>query len=234
MMTMPSFSPAAALARTGLYRKQLAMPATAQFIACGEGAIAGAYHGDEQAQARRCGLVDLTPLARTGFRGNNAAAHLQNAGWPVPAQPNQLAQTAAGELVLRLSQREFWVLGALADAGAAIDVLNAAPRPDTACYPLFCRDSHAWLLLSGEHCAAVMAKLCGVDLRVAAFAEGSIAQTSVARINAIIASHRVNGVPAFSILCDSGYLSYLWDVLLDAMDEFGGAPVGTQSLMPGA
>lgn len=234
MMTLSTLSPAASLARTGLYRKQLALQAQTQFLACGEGAIAGTYQAGEQAQARRCGLLDLTPLARTGLRGNNAAAQLQNNGWPVPAQPNQLAQTAAGELVLRLSPREFWVLGALADNGAAIDVLNdalnAAERPDAGCYPLFCRDSHAWLLLTGEHCAAVMAKLCGVDLRASAFAEGSIAQTSVARINAIIASHTVNGVAAFSILCDSGYLSYLWDVLLDAMDEFGGAPVGIQSL----
>lgn len=225
-MNASSVSPAAVLARTGLYRKL----ADAEFTGCGESALASTFSADDSGQATRCGLMDLTPLARTGFRGNNAAAHLQAAGYPVPEKANMAAVVAQGETVLRLSQREFWVLGSLADDGASLTVLNAAARPDSGCYPLFCMDSHGWLLLSGELRAAVMAKLCGVDMRESAFPAGSIAQTSVARINAIIASHEVNGVPVFSILCDSGYVAYLWDVLLDAMQEFGGTPVGSSAL----
>lgn len=231
-MNTSEFLPQHALARTSLYRKQQGING-AEFMPCGEGAVVSRFHSDSsiKKQFSRCALTDLTALARTGFRGQNAAAHLSSAGFSIAEKPNQFSTGPQGELVLRLSLREFWVLGGLADQGQSISALNAAPRPDSACYPLFCRDSHGWLLLSGEHCAAVMAKLCGVDLRSSAFPPGSIAQTSVARINAIIVSHGVNGVPAFSLLCDIGYLPYLWDVLLDAMDEFGGKPVGYADLM---
>ncbi len=37
-------------------------------------------------------------------------------------------------------------------------------------------------------------------------------------------------VPAYAVLSDSSLAEYLWDVLVDAMIEFGGRPVGVASL----
>lgn len=71
-----------------------------------------------------------------------------------------------------------------------------------------------------------MAKLCGVDLRPQTFAPGSVARISVIVINAAIAE-----LPALHILCDRASASYFWDALLDAMAEFGGQPVGIDSLL---
>ncbi|MCV6590290.1 MAG: sarcosine oxidase subunit gamma [Marinobacterium sp.] len=181
-------------------------------------------------QAMQAGLLDLSVLPRTGFRGLNAAAHLQAAGLPVPAKPNQASVADSGELVLRLSQKEFWVLGNLADEGARIDSLNQQPLPDSNCYPLYCQDSHAWLTLTGAHLPAIMAKVCGVDLREEAFPLGSIAQTSAARINVVIVNHQINGLPCFTVLCDSAAAEYLWECLLDAMGEFGGEVIGSGAL----
>ena len=49
-------------------------------------------------------------------------------------------------------------------------------------YPVPRADSHCWFALSGLHAAEMFAKICGVDLRAHRFAEGAIAQTSVARM----------------------------------------------------
>ncbi|MCH2338996.1 MAG: sarcosine oxidase, partial [Pseudomonas sp.] len=93
------------------------------------------------------------------------------------------------------------------------------------------QDSHAWLLLTGAHVSEVMAKLCGVDLRPQAFAPGSVAQTSAARISVIVIHAPIAELPALHIFCDRASACYFWDALLDAMAEFGGQPVGIDSLL---
>jgi len=223
---MSSMTLAAAAARSTLYTR---FP-EAQLSPCADSCIASRFSADDTERAARCGLMDLTPLVRSGFRGAGAEAYLSACELPVPEKPNLAAATDTGELVLRLSQREFWVLGSLKDMGQKVAELASAPVPDSGCYPLFCQDSHSWFTLTGQAGAAVMAKLCAVDMRDGVFPELSIAQTSVARINAVVVRHSINGTPAFSLLFDSGYAPYMWEVLLDAMAEFGGAPVGSSAL----
>lgn len=182
-----------------------------------------------QDQASNSGLSDLSNLLRTGFRGLNSADHLRSADLPIPVKPNQVEVSANGELVLRLSQKEFWILAnpnAQRAGHASIDKILAANTPKQQCFPLYCQDSHAWMLLSGKHLSHIMAKLCGVDLSIAAFPVGSIAQTSAARVNVIVVHHQFNDQSCFSLLCDSAAAEYLWDCLLDAMQEFGGKEVG--------
>jgi len=77
----------------------------------------------------------------------------------------------------------------------------------------------------------VLAKLCGVDLRPAAFPVGAVAQTSAARINVIIINLAEGELPCLQTLCDRASLSYFWDALLDAMAEFGGQPAGIDALL---
>ena len=224
-MTDTMVTPGDTLARSGLYRKI----ADAEFLSTPESAIAASYSADDSEQARNCGLCDLTPVIRTGWRGKTVAEHLQSLGYPVPENPNQALTKDSGETLVRLSRTEFWVLGSLQDMGTAVTEAARQPSLGSDCYPLFCQDSHAWLMLSGDHCAGVMAKLCGVDMRAQSFPPGSVAQTSVARINAIVVHHQVAGTDVFSLLFDAGYHAYLWDVLQDAMAEFSGAPVGVRA-----
>ena len=76
----------------------------------------------------------------------------------------------------------------------------------------------------------MFAKLCGVDLAVQSFPNGSVAQTSVARLSAIVIRHDIGNAVAFSILADSASAEYLWDCLIDAMDEFSGVICDIESL----
>ncbi|WP_369987038.1 sarcosine oxidase subunit gamma [Pseudomonas xanthosomatis] len=167
-----------------------------------------------------CTLTDLTAVARVGFRGADSAVYLQARGYRLPAQPNQAERQGDGAWVARLSQTEYLLLGALADHGAPVAALEAQWVLDdnTRNYLLPRQDSHAWLQLAGEQASAVMAKLCGVDLREGAFAVGSVAQTSAARINVIV----VNTGGALQLLFDRPSLNYFLGAVEDAMAEFEG------------
>jgi sarcosine oxidase subunit gamma len=114
-----------------------------------------------------------------------------------------------------------------------ISRLDQAWSLDTAglCFQVPRRDSHAWLHLSGPQVPALFAKICGVDLRPKAFADLAIAQTSVARLSAIvIRDDRGGSTPQFHLLADSASAIYLWDSLVDAMAEFAGSIAGYASL----
>ncbi|MFG3499703.1 sarcosine oxidase subunit gamma [Pseudomonas sp. NPDC047963] len=215
--------------RSPLYRKH----AGAQLRQLGETTVVARYSGnDERAQLERCGLIDLSNLARAGFRGSDAAAYLRARGYQLPERPNQALAQPDGGLVARLSKTEYLLLGSLDDVGLRVAQEEAAWQlSDQANYLLPRQDSHAWLLLTGAHVSEVMAKLCGVDLRPQAFAPGSVAQTSAARISVIVIHAPIAELPALHIFCDRASACYFWDALLDAMAEFGGQPVGIDSLL---
>lgn len=174
-----------------------------------------------------CALTDLTDVARVGFRGGDSAAYLQQRGYRLPQQPNQAVLQDDGGWVARLSQAEYLLLGSLADEGARVAAAEAEWVQDAQRnYLLPRQDSHAWLQLSGVHGSAVMAKLCGVDLRAEAFPVGAVAQTSAARINVIVVNVGSEERPALQLLFDRASLAYLRDAMLDAMGEFDGGLIG--------
>ncbi|WP_278387964.1 sarcosine oxidase [Pseudomonas oryzihabitans] len=187
--------------------------------------------GDEAALLQRGGLADLSNLPRFGLRGPAAAGHLQGQGYVLPERPNQALRQATGEWLLRLSQSEYLLLGALADGGARVAALEAAAADlGPGCYPLPRQDSHAWLILTGTQLPALFAKLCGVDLGKP-FAVGQVVQTSVARLNAILLNAGDGALPHVHLLCDRASAHYLWCVLLDALEEFDGGALGGAALL---
>ena len=161
-------------------------------------------------------IHDLTKRHRWGLRGQGAAEALRIQGWDLPEQPNRLVASTNQSFVMALSQLEFWVLDPHNDAAA----LTMGNDFTTDAYPLFCQSSHAWLVLEGNQKPALMAKLCGVDLRADAFNMGDVAQTQMALINCIIARHDLAGNDVFSIFVDQSYAEYALEALLDARQEF--------------
>ena len=180
----------------------------------------------------QCSIVDLTNLSRVGFRGQDAATYLSSFGFQLPEQPNQALQQEDGCWVLRLSFTEYCVLGSLQDFGERVSHLEQAWQMDErANYLLPRQDSHAWMQITGVHISDVMAKLCAVDMRSEVFGVGQIAQTSVARINAIVLNASDHDIQKLNILCDRAAALYLWGVLQDAIDEFDGEMVGINGFL---
>lgn len=228
--------PASQLRRSVVYR-QLAEAGAVFDVAAG-GAVATHYGDpDEEAEtARRLGVADLSVLPRTGFKGAGAAKWLAAQGVVLPGV-NEAAAQQDGSLAARIGPDDVLLLGGLDKVEVVsepLDRLNHAwaqtGGDDPRGYPVPRQDTHAWFVLTGEFAADMFAKLCAVDLRPQSFANHRIAQTSVARANAIVIRADLAQTLAYHLLVDSASADYYLPVLLDAMSEFGGGLVGYQAL----
>ena len=173
-------------------------------------------------------MVDLTPLPRLGFKGRGTIPAMRERGIAVEPVPNRVFRQADGGLCLVLAPSEILLLSNLRGTGAREVELETAWRLDDAerTYPVPRRDSHCWFALRGPDVPALFAKICAVDLRSAQFPDCSVAQTSVARLNAIVARADLGGTPLFHLLADSASALYLWNCLKDAGSEFGAGIAG--------
>lgn len=218
-----STTPEAFTRRSFVYPELVA--AGAEFVERGDCVVAGRIPGDDELPLA---LIDLSPLMRTGVKGPKAREYVTGQDWPVPEANNTAARHASGALVLRLGDNELLILADPRTDDAAVRELETA-MPGAGAWHAPRRDSHCWFLLRGEPTVDCLAKLCGVDLRRAAFPPGSIAQTSVARLNAIVCRDP-GDTTAFHLLADSATATWFLDVLLDAMGEFGGGMAGLEQL----
>lgn len=227
-----SVDPASIRVRGFLYRELAALgarfaevngSAAALELAAGEGA--------EREAARRLGLADVSALRRGGYKGWAALDWLRSQGVDIGANNTTVAQPD-GTRVARLADSEALILGDLDGQSALLDRVEAAWSIESAvgAYPVPRPDTNVWFAVTGEHAAAMMAKLCGVDLRPKSFADGAVAQTSVARMSAIVIRRDLGRTLAYDLIADSASAAYMWGCVTDAMAEFGGAPVGLAAL----
>lgn len=204
--------------------------AGATWMPAGEAAIADGL--GSVADARHLALADLSPLPRLGFKGRETIAVLQKRGVVLEAQPNRVFRQPDGGLCLVLAPGEVILLSSLTGDGAVLDALLTGWSLESGerTYPLLRGDSHAYMLVTGSKAPELFAKICGVDLRQDKFPDLSIAQTSVAKLSAIVARADIGGTLAFHILADSASALYFWDCLQDAALEFGTQVVGIQAI----
>ncbi|MEX2124458.1 MAG: hypothetical protein WD795_11250 [Woeseia sp.] len=221
-------------ARSFHYRTLLADGAHfAELSGCAIASSYGASIEEESARARELGLVDLSPLPRTGFRGRRALEWLKKAGLHVGDDNNFSWLQEDGSILARLADTEALLLGDLSNNSgtcAQLDSGVAEEEPES-CYHVPRRDLSAWFLVTGALADVMFAKLCGVDMRRAKLPSGMIAQTSIARMNAISIRSNLGDMPAYHLVFDSASADYLWRALKDAMTEFDGKPVGYDAIV---
>tara|TARA_B110000902_G_C14274135_1_gene574361 strand:- start:1128 stop:1820 length:693 start_codon:yes stop_codon:yes gene_type:complete len=225
----PFTRPASALRRSQLYRLQTEMGA--DFITLGDSVVVSHYQsmGHEKIQAQHLGLADLSTLPRSGFKGAAVPDWALSLGLVLPAEPNRAVVQADGTLVARLSQSELLLASNLEGLSQCITDADQAVLPERV-YDLPRSDSHSWLVLCGSQASATLAKVCGVDLRPHKFANGEIAQTSIAKINGVIVRNDLGDRLSYYIFSDSSSVEFLWNSLLDAMAEFNGTAIGIMAL----
>lgn len=183
---------------------------------------------DAAAIARRLAIADLSMLPRLGFKGRGTIEAMKKRDITVEATPNRAFRQANGGLCLVLGAGEVMLLANLRGEGEKLAAIEADWRieDEERTYPLLRQDSHFWLCVSGSEAPAMFAKLCAIDLRVDRFTNLEITQTSVARLNAIVARADLGKTPAFHVLADSASALYFSSCLIDAAREFGGRMVG--------
>ena len=186
----------------------------------------------DEAAAGGIVVADLSPFPRLGFKGRGTIPAIQARGIVAEATANRAFRQPDGGLCLVLAPGEVILLSNLNGDGERLAQLEADWRIEDAerTYPLSRRDSHAWLAVAGEATPEMFAKLCAIDLRSDKFADLAIAQTSIAKMSAILTRADMGTTPVFHLLVDSAAALYFCDCLLDAADEFGGRIVGLKAL----
>jgi sarcosine oxidase subunit gamma len=229
-------APIAFLRRSFVYRALQGLGARFGEVAGGAVAMDFGAAGAELERGRRMAIADLSPLPRTGFKGTGTVEWLTGQGLSIGPESNKGHLQSGGELALRLAPTEILLVDALAGTGTLPTRLNATwswgqERPRKLIgYPMPRSESHFWFAVTGAQAPSMFAKICGVDLRPQKFAPGAIAQTSVAKMSAIIVRHDAGTVPGFYLLADSASAEYMWACVVDAMAEFGGGPIGLTTL----
>lgn len=219
--------------RSFLYRELDALGAAFEEVnGCAAAMTCGSEAGAEAAQARSLALCDLSALKRAGYKGWSTADWLREQGVELGDDSNRAYPQADGTRIARLSPGEALLLGDLAGESPLIDRLADSWSMESAagCYRVPREDASCWLKITGEHAAAMFAKVCAVDLRPHNFDTNQIAQTNVARLNAIVIRDDLGPALAYDLLTDIASAVYLWHSLLDAMGEFDGKPVGLAAL----
>lgn len=178
-------------------------------------------------------IADLSPLPRLGFKGRGTIEAMKKRGVTVEAEPNRAFRQPDGGLCLVLAPGEVILLSNLKGEGAHFEeMLNTWRIEDEErTYPLLRRDSHAWFAVQGQSAPRMFAKICGIDLRTCKFPPLAIAQTSVAKMSAIIVRADDNTIPLYHVLADSAAAMYFWTSLFDAAQEFSSQVAGPDALL---
>ena len=182
----------------------------------------------------RLAIIDLSERPRLGFKGRGTLPAMQKRGMVVENQPNRAFRQANGSLCLVLAASEVFLLGAGDGDDSGLAKLEADWRIEDGerTYPMPRRHSHAWFAVQGEAAPDMLSKLCAIDFRPHRFDDLSIAQTSVARLNAIVLRADVEDRLTYHALADSASAVYLLACLEDAAEEFGGSMTDASVLAP--
>jgi sarcosine oxidase, subunit gamma len=167
-------------------------------------------------------LADLSSVTRLGFKGRGTLDAMKKRDIALEAVPNRAYRQKDGGLCLVLGASEIILLGVTEKSASAISMFENAWRIDDLerSYPVPRLHSNCWFRLTGNKASEMMAKLCGIDLQPRIFDNLQIAQTSVAKLNAIVVRDDDGDACAFHIFADSASKDYLARCLKDAMQEF--------------
>lgn len=226
---MTELMPEQAPRRSPLYRRHLQL--NARFEQLRDALVVNAYSdtGMEPRLGISLGLADLSCLPRTGFKGPGAPSWAAIQGIELPSEPNKAQIQTDGSLVAKLSHQELFVISDIQGNSDLINRLNQQP-PEPGVYSLPRADSHSWLAVTGLLAAEMLSKICAIDLRTHKFAQGQVAQTSIAKINGAIVRHDLGTTPCLHIFSDIASTEFLWDCLLDAMEEHQGVAIGVAAI----
>ena len=161
------------------------------------------------------GLADLSGQMLWHVRGANVEAALSD----VPPSVGDVTMSDDG-LLARLRGDTALVIGAgAADLSSTIDENSLLTVTDIT-------HGRGHLLLIGKRAPDVLPKVCGLDFDSRAFPNDHVAQSSLAKTRTTIIRHDRESVPAYHLIVGTSLAAYVWDIVFDAMSEFGGLYVG--------
>jgi heterotetrameric sarcosine oxidase gamma subunit len=205
----------------------------AKFVEMGGWSIAGTFSGveAEAAAARQSvGLADTSAHGKVLVEGVAAIEAVKAAlgvapdslgagvkmegGYVYRLRPDQLfVVTPPGgeaEMVTRLEN-------AVADRGAFVTVTDLS-------------QGLAEMRLIGPNSRGVLSKVCGLDFGAQAFPNLTAKQTSLAKTRQLLIRRDFGSLPAFTFAGAQSLSAYVWEVVMEAGQEFGIVPIGVAAM----
>lgn len=173
-----------------------------------------------EGDVRDLAIADVSCFAKSGLKGPRAAAWLAERGIPVPARPN----TWVGGLIARLAETEFFLEG-----GSADEIARALENAPQNVYPVPRQDTA--IALAGKRMNEVLLHACSVDFS-SINAKEALVMTTMAGVPVLVIPQQRDGLPVMRIWADPSFGPYLWETLLEIVQELGGGPAGLASLFP--
>lgn len=164
-------------------------------------------------------LADWTPLAKVLVRAVPGGALAGALGAPFGAARRH----ETGTLIVGSGPGEWLLLGPPGTADALVERWGRV-ADDGLTSVIDVTSGRAAIHLTGAPAAALLAKVCALDL--AAAPDGTAFRSSVAKVVTEIVRDDRGGAPSYLLLCDRSFGRYLADALLDAGREFGIAATG--------
>lgn len=171
---------------------------------------------ESEGDVRDLAMADVSCFAKAGLKGPRAAGWLAERGIPVPARAN----TWTGDLVARLAETEFFLEG---------DAACEVPDNVHGVYPVLRQD--AAIALAGKRVNDVLLETCSFDF-AAIDTQETLVMTSMAAVPVLVIPQRREGLPLTRIWTDPTFAPYLWQTLLEIVQDLGGGPAGLSSLFP--
>ena len=86
------------------------------------------------------------------------------------------------------------------------------------------------LRLLGPEAATLLSRVCGLDFHETRFAQGHVAQTSVAKTHQLILRADAADLPAYRLIGGRSLGAYVWDTLMEAGRDLQISPIGWHGL----
>ncbi|MGE3289298.1 MAG: sarcosine oxidase subunit gamma [Pseudonocardia sp.] len=167
-------------------------------------------------------LTDLSLWVKFQVRATPDGAVRAALGVPFGRTTRPQAADLSGTLVVGSGPGEWLVLGRPDAAALLRDALTGlTDAADEFASVVDVTHGRAMVRLSGGDAAAVLAKLCAVDLADAVTPDGSALRSSVAGVvTDVVRDDLPDGTPRYLLHCERSSGQYLADCLLDAGGEF--------------
>jgi sarcosine oxidase subunit gamma len=171
---------------------------------------------ESEGDVRQLAIADVSCFDKAGLKGPRAAAWLAERGVPIPPRANSWT----GELIARLGETEFFLEGEA--AGKLIETASQGV------YPVLRQDTA--IALAGARINEVLLQTCSVDFT--GVDGDALVMTSMVGVPVLVIPQQRESVPLMRIWADPTFGPYLWQTLLEIVQELGGGPAGVASLFP--
>jgi heterotetrameric sarcosine oxidase gamma subunit len=231
---MPTLTP---IALSAMHHRQVALDAV---MLESDGWQRPARYGPVEAEVERVrssvGLHDVSPVGKLILHGEDITSLLQAAAPDVgtldigKAARHQLkGESGAMDVILaRLAADEALVLTGPGQAPVVAGIL--ALSPEDCAHAVDVTSALAGLKVTGPLSHRLLASVTELNISPREFPNMTCAQVKVAEIHGTVLRRDLGGLTSYDLYVGREYGVYIWDALMEAGEEYGLVPFGTEAM----